>query len=128
MVKENIHQSVEVIYKKVEEGTIENKQHTFFQMVYVISGSGFITLNGNHASYRSGSLLLLAPNDHHTFDISVMTEFLLIRFSSQYVKEYKWKSMDCLECLLYYAPHLSGCVMKSKEDMLLVNKMVESIL
>lgn len=127
MKKENMHQSVEVIYKKVEDCPLMNLQLSFFQMVYVISGTGFLHINGNAISYQTGNLMLLTPNDYHTFDITTTTEFLLVKLNSEYVKEYKSKSIDHIECLLHYASHLSGCILKRKEDEFLVKSISESL-
>ena len=46
MIKESIHQSIEVVYRKVKVNPIKKSRNTFFQMVYVISGKGFIAMNG----------------------------------------------------------------------------------
>lgn len=123
-----MHQSVEVIYEKVDHCPIINSQYSFFQMVYVISGKGFLFINGNAISYQTGNLMLLTPNDTHTFDITVTTEFLLVKLNSEYVKNYKSKSIDHIECLLHYATHLSGCILKRKEDEILVKSISESVI
>ncbi|SMC94948.1 helix-turn-helix domain-containing protein [Pedobacter africanus] len=128
MVKQNIHQAVEVAYLKTDHCPLSNRQYSFFEMVYLISGRGFVNINGNRMAYRDGNLLLLTPNDHHHYEIVVETEFLLIRFSDSYIRNYPWKSIHHLECLLFYATKLSGCVMRCKEDSLLVEKIVDSLL
>jgi AraC-like DNA-binding protein len=128
MRKENMHQSVEVIYKKVDECPLINSQFSFFQMVYVVSGTGFLHINGNVISYQAGNLMLLTPNDYHTFDITTTTEFLLVKLNSEYVKEYRSKSIDHIECLLHYASHLSGCILKRKADEFLVKSIAESLI
>ncbi|HEX6431888.1 MAG TPA: AraC family transcriptional regulator [Niastella sp.] len=128
MIKESIHQSLEVVYRKVKVNPIKKSRNTFFQMVYVISGKGFIAMNGNRKPYKEGGLMLLTPNDSYAFEMPDTTEFVFIKFSNSYVKEFSWKHLDCLECLLYYAPSVSGCVMKSQSDMLLVKKIVDALL
>lgn len=128
MRKENMHQSVEVLYKKVDECPIVNSQFSFFQMVYVISGNGFLKINGNCISYKTGNLMLLTPNDYHNFDIATTTEFLLVKINSEYVKEYKSKSIDHIGCLLHYATHLSGCILKRKADEFLVKSISDSLI
>lgn len=128
MRKENMHRPVEVIYQKVDETPLKDIQLTFFQMVYVISGTGSLSINNHKVPLKAGNLLLLTPNDSHTFDVSHSTEFLLVRFSSEYVKEFRWKNISQIECLLYYATHLTGCIMRSKPDGFLVKSTVESIL
>ena len=128
MRKENMHQSVEVIYEKVEECPVVHSQLSFFQMVYVISGSGFLHINGNAIAYQTGNLMLLTPNDYHNFEITKPTEFLVVKINSEYVKEYKSKSIDHIECLLHHASHLSGCILKRKADEFLVKSISDSLI
>ncbi|WP_263362538.1 helix-turn-helix domain-containing protein [Flavobacterium collinsii] len=127
MRKENMHQSVEVIYKRVDQCPLVNSQLSFFQMVYVISGSGFLHINGNAISYQTGNLMLLTPNDYYRFDIITTTDFLLVKLNSEYAKEYKSKSIDHIECIFHYASHLSGCILNRKADEYLVKSIVESL-
>lgn len=128
MTKEIIHRLVDVEYCKTEHCPVKDLQLSFFQMVYVISGSGFLKINNNRVDYSTGSLLLLTPNDLHNFEISSATEFLFVKFSERYVKEYKWKSINCIECLLYHSSHLLGCILGNKSDAVLVSAIVDSLL
>lgn len=128
MVKQNIHQQVEVEYLKTDHCPLVNRQYSFFEIVYLISGKGFVNINGNRMAYRDGNLLLLTPDDRHHFEIAEATEFLLVRFSESYVRSYPWKSIHHLECLLFYATKLSGCVMRCKDDSRLVEMLVDSLL
>lgn len=123
-----MHQSFEIIYRKVDKCAARDLQFSFFQMAYVISGTGFLHVNGNHIAYQTGNLMLMTPNDYHNFDIVDTTEFLLIRINNEYVKEYSSKNINCIECLLYYASHLSGCILQQKEDEFLVKSIVECLL
>lgn len=128
MERESMHKSLEVIYRKVDECPCKDWQLTFFQLVYIISGSGKLNINGNRMPYAAGNLMLLTPNDFQSFDVAVTTEFLLIRFRSGHIKEYQWKSIDHIECLLYYATDLSGCILKCKSDKVLVKTIVDALL
>lgn len=126
--KENIHQSVEVIYRKVDYCPLKDLQLTFFQMAYIISGSGHLSINGHRIAYQAGNLMLLTPKDYYNFDIEETTEFLLIRFTSDHVKEYRWKNICEIECLLYYSTHLTGCILRNKPDYPLVRSIAQSLL
>ncbi|WP_211345585.1 helix-turn-helix domain-containing protein [Paraflavitalea soli] len=126
--KETIHQSLEVLYKKVDHCPLKDLQLTFFQMAYIISGKGFLSINGHRIAYQTGNLMLLTPNDYYNFDIEETTEFLLIRFTSDYVKKYKWKNISEIECLLYYSTHLTGCILRNVSDYPLVKSIIRSLL
>jgi AraC-like DNA-binding protein len=126
--KENIHQPLEVIYRKVDYCPLKDLQLTFFQMAYIISGNGFLSINGHRIAYNTGNLMLLTPNDYYNFDMEETTEFLLIKFTSDYVKTYKWKNICEIECLLYYSTHLTGCILRNEPDYPLVNSITQALL
>ncbi|WP_346320185.1 AraC family transcriptional regulator [Chitinophaga sp. YIM B06452] len=126
--KENIHQSLEVLYRKVDGCPLKDLQLTFFQMAYIISGNGFLNINDHRIAYRAGNLMLLTPNDCYNFDIEQTTEFLLIKFTGDYVKKYRWKNICEIECLLYYSAHLMGCILRNESDYPLVRSIIQSLL
>lgn len=128
MKRENIEKPVVVIYEKVDECPIKDRLFSFFQLVYVISGEGFYTINGNKKEYEAQNLFLLTPNDPHTFDVISTTEFLLIRLNYVYLNEYRWKDIDHLECLLGNASNLNGNILNLQSDRVLVKSITDSIL
>jgi len=129
---QNKYRSVEVLYKKVssrnESESSGDLHFAFFQMVYVISGRRVLSINNQEMPYQRGNLMLLTPNDRHFFSAFVTTEFLLIRFYTNHIKEYRFESIDHMECLLYYSSHLSGCILRNPADFPLVDGLVKSIL
>lgn len=127
MARENIYQSLEVYYEKVEVCPLRDRQFNFFELVYVISGEGYHAVNGNRISFQAGDLFLITPQDCHEFDLEGMCEFMVIRFGESYVKEYQWKSIDHIECLLYYASHLSASVLVHEEDKRLVAQLMQTL-
>ena len=128
MKRENIDQLVKVEYRQAANCSLKDNQFSFFQIVYVISGKGFLKINNNMGSYNEGSLILLTPNDQHYLEIVEKTDLLLVKFSERYVKEYKWNSINSMECLLYGASFLSGCILQNKPDIVLVDSIVTSLL
>ena len=125
---ENIEKPVEIIYVKVDECPIKNRQFNFFQIVYVISGTGSYVLNGATKPYKKEDLLLLLPDDIHTFNIQDSTEFLLIKFNYIYLNEYKWKYIDHLKTSLSNAGRLNEDIIRLESDKELVKSIVKSIL
>lgn len=128
MGRENIDQLVKVEYHQVVNCPLKDSQFSFFQIIYVIFGEGFLKINNNTASYSKGSLILLTPNDQHNLEVIEHTELLLVKFSERYVKDYKWNSINSMECLLYGASYLSGCILQNKPDVILVDSIVSSLL
>jgi len=127
MARENMYQALEVYYEQVEVCPLRNRQFNFFELVYVISGEGYHAVNDNHIRFKIGDLFLITPQDCHAFDLEGMCEFMVIRFGEPYIKEYQWKSIDHIECLLYYASHLSASVIINDEDKLLVAQLMQTL-
>jgi len=127
MPKENIYQSIEVFYEKVDHCPLRDREFNFFELVYVISGCGVHVVNGNKLAYHAGDMFLLAPHDRHEFDLESICEFMVVRFRESYIKEYQWKSIDHLECILYYASHLAGSVLVNREDQEMVALLMQNL-
>ena len=127
MARENIHQALEVFYEKVDECPLRDRQFNFFELVYVISGTGNHAVNGNKFPYFAEDLFLITPKDYHGFDLEGTCEFMVVRFGESYIREYQWKSIDHIECLLYYASHLSGSVLVNNDDRRMVASLIENL-
>lgn len=52
---------------------------------------------------------------------------MVIRFGERYIREYQWKSMDHIECLLHYASHLSGSVLVNSGDKQMVSMLMQNL-
>lgn len=128
MKKESLHQLFEILYSKTDACPMSDTSFNFFQFVYILSGSGIHHVNGNAVAYQTGSFLLLTPNDYHYFAVSSISEFLLIRFNKDFIKEYPWKNIDHIECLLHNASHVSGCIITNEEDKQPVKSIAELLL
>ncbi len=63
-------------------------KHSYFEIIFIRSGSGRHFINGNTLQYETGDVFLLGPEDYHYFDISAPTTFCYIRFTEIFVKEH----------------------------------------
>ncbi|MGJ1436048.1 AraC family transcriptional regulator [Sphingobacterium siyangense] len=127
MARENISKSLEVYYEKVNCCPLRDRQFNFFEFVYVLSGNGVHGINGNELRFEPGDLFLITPKDYHSFSLTSICEFMVIRFGEYYVREYQWKSIDHIECLLYNASDLSGSVLINQEDKKMVSSLVQHL-
>ncbi|WP_347216922.1 AraC family transcriptional regulator [Chryseobacterium sp.] len=127
MARENIYQSLDVFYEKIDQCPLKDRQFNFFELVYVISGIGDHMVNENKIAFSAGDLFLITPNDCHGFDLNGICEFMVIRFGENYIKEYQWKSIDHIECLLYYASHLSGSVLVNNDDKKMMSLLIQNL-
>lgn len=124
MARENMHNSFELYYEKIDCCPLRDRQFNFFEFVYVLSGKGTHSINGNKLSFAVGDFFLITPNDCHEFNLECLCEFMVIRFAPSYVKSYSWESIDHIECLLYHASHISGSILVNADDKLMINRLM----
>lgn len=75
----------EISVKELEESPLKEHEHTFFELVYILSGTGLQCINNNKFDYHEGHMFLITPQDCHSFDIHTTTKFFFIRFNDIYI-------------------------------------------
>lgn len=68
--------------------------HTYYEIIYIVNGSGIHHLNANLLPYKAGDLFVLSPDDQHYFDIKERTRFIFIKFTDNYFDSNKKFSCD----------------------------------
>ena len=130
MQKENLYEPFSIAYQTLEEGQERPHQHSFFELVYVVSGKGQQCINKNSFAYHDGHMFLLTPEDCHSFEVESSTVFFYLRFNNIYLKEagLTKDSIQRLEFILQNANHRPGCILKNQTDKQLVRPMVDAII
>lgn len=130
MKRESLYQPFEVVTKTLDECPKLEHSHTFFELVYVMDGTGYQCINQNKFKYHSGHMFLLTPQDCHSFDIDTTTTFFFLRFNDIYIKASgAWKDkIEQLEYILQNVSHQPGCILKNQTDKQLVRPMVDAII
>lgn len=72
MWKENLYQQVEILLREHDEFPIGEHQHSFFEMTYILEGSGDFcahTMGSEREwhTYEAGDLFLVPPNRIHLY-------------------------------------------------------------
>lgn len=130
-MKETLYKPFEIDVKEMESFPVKKRKITFFELIYIVAGTGIQYVNGNQFSYRKGNLFLLTPQDSYSFDISTPTRFFFIRFNEYYVRDkssHDAEAIHCIESILQNASHRPGCILKNKTDKPLIASLVESII
>ncbi len=122
-------QAFEVDYKKMDKYPKDEYKRSFFELAYIISGTGIQILNNETFEYQSGQMFLITPDDNYYFDIHTITEFLFIRFNDVYINSeiISTSQLKRLEFILENANHKSGCLLRNKADKILVRSLAETI-
>ncbi|WP_025763347.1 AraC family transcriptional regulator [Dyadobacter tibetensis] len=134
-MKQNLYYPFEIIYKEAEHYDELSQGQNFFELVYILEGSGKQYINGNSFDYKDGHLFLVTPKDLNTFDIQTRTKFLFICFNEIYLKSDLLKNgskeqsvwLQKLEFILHNATHAPGCILKTNQDKELVKSVVTSM-
>lgn len=123
-----MHAPLEVVRQHMEAVSTVDFRNNFFQICIVVTGQGHLGIGSHRTAFRPGSVILLTPDDVHHFALEHPTTFLMVRFSSSYIRSFEWGKMNQMECVLYYARHLTGCIMRTPADNVLVQSIATSLL
>lgn len=92
MWKENLYQQSEVLLREHDVFPIGEHQHSFFEMAYIVSGTGYFSAVSPSGAveehdYRAGCLFLVPPDTAHLFVIHTHSRFVFLRFTQAYVAD-----------------------------------------
>lgn len=130
MKRENLHQPFEISISELDESLLKEHDHTFFELVYILSGTGIQWINNSKFAYHDGHLFMITPGDSHSFEIQTTTKFINIKFNDIYIHSaiFGAENIQRLEFILQHANHQPGCILRNKTDKLLVKPMIEAII
>lgn len=129
-MRENLHEPFSIEFKTLDECEKAEHEHNFFELVYILSGTGTQYINNTSSRYLAGHMFLITPEDCHSFDIESTTEFFFLRFSNIYIQSNSiyTDNVQRLEFILQNANHQPGCILKNQTDKSLVKPMVEAVI
>ncbi|MGE7775909.1 AraC family transcriptional regulator [Chitinophaga sp. NPDC101104] len=102
----------------------------FFELVYILSGTGRHCINQHTFEYGANHMFLITPQDCSRIDIASTTTFFILRFSNIYLKTNALtpENIRRLEFILQHANHKPGCILKNLADKQLIRPMIEGII
>ena len=131
MVVDTLHTPFEIVLKDMlDECPCPPHRHSFFELAYIVSGTGQQSINDSTFAYRAGHLFLLAPEDTHFFKIEEPTQFLFIRLNHEYLRAGKTQteSVERLQYLLQHANQVPGCVLRNLADKAFVHPLMQALI
>jgi AraC-like DNA-binding protein len=130
MIKQQLYEPYSVSVETLTDFPRRVRQNAFFELVYILSGTGKHSINDSRMPYQSGEMYLLGMDDRHCFGIETTTTFFFLRFNDIYIKNNGLvkDNVQRLEFLLQNANQRPGPVVRNETDRPLVHAIVEAII
>ncbi|MBF4517256.1 helix-turn-helix domain-containing protein [Flavobacterium sp. ANB] len=132
MTGKNLYLPFEVDFKELEQFPKTIRKNNFFELIYVVDGTGIQIINDNTFQYQKGNLFLITPQDVYSFEILTPTKFFFLRFNEYYIKTNsqngQMETVLRMEYILQNASHRPGCILKNHIDKPLIASLIESII
>ncbi|WBX75738.1 AraC family transcriptional regulator [Tenacibaculum ovolyticum] len=108
-------------FEAINEWGYPRHKHNFFELTYILKGSGQHLLNESSIDYQKGDLFFLTPKDEHEFVVEAPTTFGLIQFREQLFSEKAnfasnthWRKN--LETVIFYANNIPKSIVANDVD------------
>jgi len=124
----NLYQPYEIEYLQVKNYSVKEHKHTFFEMVFILEGTGVQSINKHSLPYKADKLFLIFPQDTHGFEVHKETKFFFIRFNDSYLRTQNKEWIQKLEYIFLNHNHLPGCIVHNRTDKPLIRSLVEALI
>jgi len=131
MVKDHLKEPFQLVLKEYLDVCPRGRHaHTFFELIYIVSGTGVQSINELQMPYREGDLFLVPPNDNHLFTIHTTTQFFFIRFNTAYIQNTRKDDelLQHLEIVLQNSRNEPESILNNEPDRLFVGNLMERII
>lgn len=131
MFKDQLREPFELVLKEYMDVCPRGRHaHTFFELIYIVSGKGTQFINELEMPYRQGDLFLVAPNDDHLFKIGTTSQFFFTRFNNVFIQTSKKDEelLRQLELILQNARNKPECILQSETDKRYVTGLMEMLI
>jgi len=131
MIKDHLREPFELVLREYMDECPRGKHmHSFFELIYIVDGTGKQCINEVELDYGPGNLFLVAPNDTHVFKIVKRSRFFFIRFNNVFVQSSKKDEelVRRLEMILQNARHEPGCILKDEGDRKTATQLMEMLI
>jgi YesN/AraC family two-component response regulator len=117
-----IYRDLEVLeFDAVNEWGYPRHKHHFFELTFVLKGSGYHVINESTIEYREGDLFFLTPKDEHEFVVDEASRFGIIKFTEQLFLEKAsmtsgsyWRRN--LETVIFHSNTLAESILHFEKD------------
>ena len=130
-----LYKAFEISELEIDENSGLLHKHHFFQMVYVLEGTGKHIINENAYEIATGSLFLLTPDDEHSFKPEGTFKCCLIDFTRNFFDKNSQKEYEIdlssafhrMEYIFHHHDTLQGELIQ-KEDQHLAQLLIHQLI
>ncbi|MCS3870764.1 AraC-like DNA-binding protein [Chryseobacterium ginsenosidimutans] len=130
MKKDYLQQPFELVLKEPMD-VCPRGEHSvsFFELVYIVAGSGFQEINGNEFEYKKGNVFLLKPEDSHSFNFETTTQLFFIRFNRVFFQNNTIENafLKRLEQAFSSINGFQSCIINDDEDKTAIEYLMKSL-
>jgi YesN/AraC family two-component response regulator len=108
-------------FEVVNEWGYHRHSHNFFELTFILKGSGHHLLNDSIVEYKEGDLFFLTPKDEHEFVVAEPSMFGIIKFTEQLFLEKSsftsstyWRKN--LETVIFHSNVIAESIICCKND------------
>ena len=124
----NLYEPFEIEFLQVKDYSVNEHKHTFFEMVFILAGTGMQNINKHTLPYKADKLFLVFPQDTHSFEVHKETQFFFIRFNDSFLNTQSKELVQKLEFIFLNHNHLPGCIVHNRTDKPLIRALVEALI
>ncbi|MFI5138185.1 MAG: AraC family transcriptional regulator [Sphingobacteriales bacterium] len=95
-------QDIEITLRDIHSSLSPPHRHHYFELLYILDGTGTHSINNNHYPYNQGNLFLLTPEDTHSFKTSSPTRCCIIDFTKGLFTRRRRGQMDRAEITEFF--------------------------
>lgn len=124
----NLYKPFEIESIRLSSDVMPEHTNSFFEMIFVLEGSGTQIINQHELPYSADKLFLIFPQDTHGFEIDETSHFFILRFNRSFLKTQSEEWRQRLEYIFHNHNHLPGCILKNIKDKPFVRSIAEALL
>jgi AraC-like DNA-binding protein len=131
---QHLFQPFDIHFLQSDECPMKTHKHSYFELVYIISGEGTHNVDGNAFHYCPDNLFLLRPMESHFFTVKEFTSFIFISFNNIYLKGQMVKDErnplgQWIHRLEYIFQNNSsrGCIIQNQHDKPLARAVIDAL-
>jgi AraC-like DNA-binding protein len=130
MIRKYLYEPYTVTVETYYDHPERMEQNSYFELIYILSGSGKHYINNSVLNYDEGHMFLVTPQDTHRFGIDTPTEFFFLRFNDVYLKNNAMlkNNIQQLKSVLNNANNRPGCILRNEADRALAISAIKGLI